>query len=188
MRLEKFIGLLTEHPYKIQVLNRKDFVDSIMEKLKSLTEEINFNCKFGKDGICKRYIGERPVVDIKIKMCCCAGCRDRIGFRKIIYLEDISFLAKNFDEKTGYWREGKGCILPREKRSVTCVGYSCIKDWKNLSERHNALLTFLGKRDTLSNISNILSEINDCHRDIAIAAEKAISIFILINSKKEKEE
>jgi len=42
-----------------------------------------------------------------------------------IYGDDIDLLAKHFEPKIGFWRPGKGCILPRENRSITCLTHSC---------------------------------------------------------------
>lgn len=60
-------------------------------------------------------------------MCCCGGCAGSVGHADTFpkdtrYLEEM---ASYFNAETGYWRKGKGCILPRKYRSVTCLLYNC---------------------------------------------------------------
>ena len=99
----------------------------LWSRLAKLTEKINFDCKFNEKGGCKNHS--------KYITCCCSGCSGSVGhftyrnFDSHTPKEKIEnillFYAKNFDEQDGFWREGKGCILPREKRSQICLTYNC---------------------------------------------------------------
>uniref|UniRef100_A0A6M3JVF2 Uncharacterized protein n=1 Tax=viral metagenome TaxID=1070528 RepID=A0A6M3JVF2_9ZZZZ len=93
------------------------------QKIAELTEYIKYNCGIvdDKDNGKTRCKGGQNIST----GCCCSGCGNTIGYRKGISQTEIPFLAKYFDEKTGYWREDKGCILPRKHRSVTCLVTKC---------------------------------------------------------------
>jgi len=84
-----------------------------------LTEYIDYGCKIKNSG-CKN-------IDYKGRMCCCGACAEVIGHRVAISPREIPFLAKHFNAKTGYWREKKGCILPRKYRSAACLCHKCSK-------------------------------------------------------------
>jgi len=94
-------------------------------ELANLTSLIDFGCKF-KDGKC---------IGSGVEMCCCSGCRGSTGFFRTTFFYDYSrkdriedemlYYAKKFNLKTGFWRKDKGCILPRRKRSATCLTYNC---------------------------------------------------------------
>lgn len=99
--------------------------------LKKSTENINYKCNFDSDGICKDNISI---------MCCCAECFQSCGYLfngpNIIFKSNLKKYIRYFSSKIinnksynkkaiGFWREGKGCILPREMRSHTCLSYHC---------------------------------------------------------------
>lgn len=93
-----------------------------LEGLKKLTDSIDFGCKF-IDGKCQdarkmEWVGNHPA-------CCCKDCAFAAGYHDIMLEKDIVSYAKKFTSKAGFWRKGKGCILPRKMRSITCVAYSC---------------------------------------------------------------
>ena len=94
-------------------------------RLAALTSYIKFECGFDNDGFCKnkQQGGDYP----KRNMCCCSGCHFDIGF---IYqlpadFQVIEEYAKSFNNKTGFWRKGVGCTLPRSHRSPTCLTHNC---------------------------------------------------------------
>ncbi len=101
------------------------------KELKDATGQINFTC-FDEGKKCHGRLKKDPN-----HMCCCQGCHSSLG-----YFEDDLIFEKDFetynslfvyDEKdwrnsTGFWRKGKGCALPRELRSKTCVTYCCESD------------------------------------------------------------
>ena len=95
--------------------------------LVELTEKLNFKCEFDDRGICKSKRNSNYLSDEEAAKCCCHGCRACVGF---IYelpndMRLIKRYARHFDAKTGFWRPGKGCVLPRSMRHKTCVTYNC---------------------------------------------------------------
>ena len=94
--------------------NVKDF-----HSLKSLFEYVDFDCQHNEDGGCKELSESR--------MCCCHDCFDRGGFFRVLIGDDITYYSRKFNvrEKTGFWRKGKGCILPHKMRSVICLTHFC---------------------------------------------------------------
>lgn len=96
-----------------------------------LTSMVDFKCGFNEKGICKshrRYLLEGLLNGREdISMCCCANCRKTIGHmvRLPNHRELLIDIAGMFDEKTGFWRKSKGCILPRGYRSTLCLFYKC---------------------------------------------------------------
>lgn len=138
---------------KLVVLERRKPVDRMLrqgedrngmnwgtyEKLAALTKYIDYDCRFTSLG-CKQYRfkskkekdkrneaykknnGGRPIPSL---MCCCGGCRHSIGHARSFNIDSIAKVARYYNDKTGFWREGKGCILPRKYRSYTCLNHSC---------------------------------------------------------------
>lgn len=86
-----------------------------------LTGLFEFACDF-KNGKCA---GKRDTVK-----CCCSNCASSIGHFGDQWpnnTEALEQLAGYFNPETGFWRVGKGCILPRHRRSLTCAFYVCEK-------------------------------------------------------------
>lgn len=113
------------------------------KKLADLTKHVKFHCNFNSKGRCANYRNNKGAT-----MCCCIGCFTSMGYLNSLPaggyrsymsdgLEDLKFYARRFSEKTivvddfkrkmGFWRPGKGCILPRSYRSRTCLGYDCAR-------------------------------------------------------------
>jgi hypothetical protein len=105
----------------------------------SLTKYIDYKCKFvskKEDGIV--YTG---CTKEKYITCCCGNCYNSVGYLSQLpnSYGDIQQIARCFSvpnvngvwvdkiEKLGFWRRGKGCILPREYRSNTCIVHACHK-------------------------------------------------------------
>jgi hypothetical protein len=86
-----------------------------IKMFKSLTSLIDYKCNFDKYGHCKKHNNSK---------CCCAGCKESIGFLKVIWYKDLPIYAEKFDDNNGFWTP-KGCSLPRELRSPTCLCHSC---------------------------------------------------------------
>ena len=89
----------------------------IIKSLKMISEDIEFPCEFNERG-CQVHDTE---------VCCCQGCHETIGWFDYIPEKDFPLYAKKFSDKNknGFWRKGKGCVLPRELRSTTCVSFLC---------------------------------------------------------------
>jgi hypothetical protein len=92
------------------------------EKRASLTEFISFDCQFNKNGVCKSRIS---VLGEDSKKGCCGGCASRAGFHSVINPKWLPTLEREFDKVNGFWRKGKGCILPRKMRSLICLTTVC---------------------------------------------------------------
>ena len=100
-----------------------------------VTELIDFACDFDDEGRCFAHPIAPP-------SCCCSGCRRHNGYFNSVavgseaeenvvfvplYRNAIKSYNRHFNDKTGFWRAGKGCILPRKYRSTTCVFYNCLE-------------------------------------------------------------
>jgi hypothetical protein len=109
------------------------------QKYAELTSLVDFGCDFDEDGVCKIYQDQnlglkggkaRKEKIEKVSRCCCGGCRASCGYLGSLPNDAnvLRRIAGLFDEKTGFWRLGKGCVLPREYRSNTCLFYMCRRD------------------------------------------------------------
>lgn len=126
-----FVKFLEKTRYIPKIMiSGDDFLERQMHKsvaLKNLTNAIDYKCGvFGPDDKCPGVKnGDWPA-----KGCCCKNCASDHGYFRFIPVELARKLAKHFNEKTGFWRAGKGCVLKRSERSVTCVDYNCFADSK----------------------------------------------------------
>ena len=84
---------------------------------KDFMKHIDFNCQINKTGGCKEF-------PQSVK-CCCHSCYANAGFFRIMVDLDLTKYSRVFSVKTGFWREGKGCILPHKLRSTTCLTAHC---------------------------------------------------------------
>lgn len=89
-----------------------------LKALKRLSQYLPFPCKFDERGYCQSSI-------INTSMCCCRDCVNTMGYLTFVPEQDLWQYAKLYNVKTGYWRKDKGCVLPRELRSKTCLTYYC---------------------------------------------------------------
>lgn len=131
------------------------------ERLANLTKKINYRCYF-KDGECKRYKGKEYPKQKKA-MCCCSNCKYDFGYLKKIYFnqysdedyieEELLYYAKKFSINTGFWRDGIGCILPRNRRSATCLGYNCTD---KLTTEEKLVFTLLYKEEFPDYIESLI--------------------------------
>jgi hypothetical protein len=86
--------------------------------IKGLIKYIDFQCRINpEDGGCK----ETP----SSKKCCCHDCLMNVGYFRIMFEHDVAYYSRRFSVKTGFWRKGKGCILPHHKRSIICLTHNC---------------------------------------------------------------
>jgi hypothetical protein len=89
-------------------------------KLARDTERIDYDCDF-RDGICRSLASGGHG--------CCMKCAGGFGYwaKEGGAVDDDTArrMAEYFEEKTGFLREGTGCILPRELRSPTCLYIHC---------------------------------------------------------------
>lgn len=100
----------------------EDFVS-----LKGLIKYVDFQCDINtKTGGCK--------VTPESKKCCCHNCKNNIGYISFMFEKDILFYSRFFNYQTGFWREGKGCILPHHRRSIVCLTHHC--NWDGDGYKH----------------------------------------------------
>ena len=94
-------------------------VDSYRSLAKQ-TELIDYDCDF-RDGQCRPQRTE--------DRSCCSRCANTFGYwhKEGDTLDDdtVRKLAEFYDERSGFIRDGCGCILPRELRSPTCLYIFC---------------------------------------------------------------
>jgi hypothetical protein len=121
MRRDGFLNLF----FKSQNSDREiignrfgQFAVKDIKDFKQLTALIDYDCRFDKKGVCKQNKGSNNI------MCCCGGCKYTMGYLKTISYFDLPTYTKLFNNETGFWRND-GCSLPRELRSVICLGHNC---------------------------------------------------------------
>lgn len=118
----------------------KTITRKLYKELANLTAKINFRCNF-KNGTCRS--------GRSTERCCCSDCRESFGYLDTIFfavyssdetiLEEILYYIKKFSTITGFWRKDKGCILPRSRRSTTCLTYNCSDE--RFSDEEKLLIT-----------------------------------------------
>ena len=147
MKVEKFVMKALKKGIKFD--NNAHGIDFHQYgKLAALTKYVKYHCEFDSTGRCLNYRSNRYIdTDLnKPTMCCCRGCFNSMGYLYSLpvggygsiigkELADLELYARHFSENTvpldnskmkiGFWRAGKGCILPRSHRSPTCLGYDC---------------------------------------------------------------
>lgn len=102
-------------------------------KFTKMTSILDYGCNFNVNGkICSAH-------DTEV-MCCCRGCLSCIGYLDLIpdnkqIIKEIAFL---FDEKHGFWRKKKGCMLPTKYRSKICITYRCTDARKQRNKTNKA--------------------------------------------------
>lgn len=99
-----------------------------VKDLKTATQYLPFGCQFKSDGTCKtarKHVHKGWNEWRKNEMCCCKHCYKNSGYLDLIHENDISTYNKSFINGVGFWRKNKGCLLPRELRSSTCLLYNC---------------------------------------------------------------
>lgn len=124
MDTAEFIQMyITENSVKIRRITKlySGWPKPFYERLAERTAHVDYACRFDGDS-CFRYKSDSP--DRKAK-CCCSSCAQKIGYYENVDYEDLCALARLYDKELGFWRPGTGCIIPRRKRSSTCLVYHC---------------------------------------------------------------
>lgn len=150
MELGEFKKTLSKGFCRLSHKTREHWPWKLYKKYARLTALIDYKCRFDGSDLCKRYKTKRirKYTD-DTNMCCCYGCARAFGHRSIFPKEneDLRILARHYNKKTGYWRKGKGCVLPRELRSVTCLTHKCTSGMRKIEkELLSALQTFADER------------------------------------------
>lgn len=136
MRLEKFLKEALAKGVIVSNITDLGWVWHTRRKYADLTSLVDFECAFDEDGVCRIYqyqkLGPkggkvRKEKIEKVSRCCCTGCRTSVGYLRSLpnYIGVLMHIAELFNEKTGFWRLGGGCVLPREYRSNICLLYMC---------------------------------------------------------------
>ena len=152
---EKLRRFAEEYAYK-RYVNPKTY-----KKLANLTSKINYGCNF-VDGKCK---------EDRTEMCCCSSCYSSSGHFQERFLtgdaneeaieKELLYYVKKHKEYVGFWRKGKGCVLPRERRSSTCLTYNC--NFDNFSIKEKLLTRVLShSRDFPYYIDIIIDLLKEC--------------------------
>jgi hypothetical protein len=119
----------------------------IYRRLAVLAQRLDFKCTFNANGECSGYTksdGEWQQTDRFYNWhvgSCCTICRKRVGYwdeQPTIDLVQYNTMDKLFG-RYGFWRRGKGCILPWMYRSPTCLAYVC-DDQVEFNSAENLLL------------------------------------------------
>lgn len=122
MEIEKFKTISREGGVDIIPVTRQtNILFRDLSYTKGIFKYLSFDCQISnntkhKSGHCKTFNGA---------WCCCHSCKNSVGFLRIISEHILKKYARHFNEKTGYWRQGKGCILNHTMRSSTCLTYNC---------------------------------------------------------------
>src|SRR6266436_8968356 len=97
-----------------------DFGESweVREAIAENIAKIDFGCDF-KGNTCRAMREDR-------RGCCCESCKSRHGFLEKIKPSALNKVLSLFDNVWGFWRPGKGCILPRKWQSPTCLFFACL--------------------------------------------------------------
>jgi hypothetical protein len=134
MNLEKFLVKVVEKGIELRWTTDEGYMPTHhVDFAKYLTRFMEFGC---------HECGNLHPTHMR----CCRGCEFSVGFFRSfpISLTHLRKYAKLFDEKLGFWTP-KGCSLPREHRSITCVTYYCYSKAK-FSETEKMILTLIRER------------------------------------------
>lgn len=128
MKLEKFVIMCLEREATfVRTLKGWDAIE--YHRLADLTKYVSYDCDFDKSGVCKDYRKKRaPCRSGSDKtMCCCNNCASTIGYLMEIdhNLHIVTKYAELYNKKTGFWKKGVGCTLPRSMRAPICLTYNC---------------------------------------------------------------
>ena len=120
MKKELFATHVTNKGIKILSKNDPNFnIHTLNDfrNLKGFIQYLDFDCQINPKGGCK----ETP----ESLRCCCNNCYHDAAFFHIMMDTDINKYSKQFSIRTGFWRKGKGCVLPHRMRSITCLTHHC---------------------------------------------------------------
>ena len=123
MKKELFTTHVTNKGIKILSKNDSNFNIHVLKNFRDLKEFIqylDFDCQINPKGGCR--------VTPNSLQCCCHNCYHNGGFFNIMMDTDITKYSKHFSIRTGFWRKGKGCVLPHKMRSITCLTHHCNHD------------------------------------------------------------
>lgn len=126
MKTDPFLSLCIKNEVSILIPGDKKLND-----YKRKTKNFNYPCKFDRIGRC--------IATILSSDCGCEDCAYKFGYIKHIRAAQhtINKYAALFDQRTGFWRSNKGCILPRSLRSIKCLTRICITKRKKFESMNS---------------------------------------------------
>ncbi len=151
MKTSKFRVRLKDCGVRFRDFTLNDLSWEDWRVLADLTKYFDFDCQFSETG-CRTqkitlptkqafmdyYYGRKPAWDAEVRrwkskiqrnvMCCCRSCCNTMGWIMYMDKDIVPMMARYYNDKTGFWRPHKGCVLPRIYRSKTCIGFSCGTD------------------------------------------------------------
>ena len=162
--------IVTNHPYGLKWPE--------LFLIKRTTKVIDFMCEF-ENGTCRCY--RRKQYDVRTGSCCDA-CWKNAGYLKVLPKNDtlLRYYGQRFLPEVGFWREGKGCILPRQFRSIVCVRYNC--DSRSRLKENNSP-TVIRLLDLLENLQTPNPAIKSELGKMALAAAQAVLIEIRLKRR-----
>ena len=136
METKEFLDLCISKP-SLNIISEPNME---LKEYKLITKHFNFPCNFDKYGRCIKSVDS---------MCCCRYCATVIGYIHNIRpnnsvenkLDAIKKYADLYNITTGFWNKDKGCVLPHDMRSTTCIGFVC-------HHAHDEFKTLNGKKIT----------------------------------------
>lgn len=143
MRTEPFLSLCIRNEVSILIPR-----DKKLGEYKNKTKDFNYPCKFNRIGKC--------IATVLSSDCGCEDCAYKFGYIRHIRFAQytINKYAALFDQRTGFWRSNKSCILPRNLRSVRCLTHICIakrKEFESMNSKEAVeFIGLLSKYTTLS--------------------------------------
>jgi len=151
MKTGDFLELFMKKRGRVHTSKVHGWEHATFRGLAELTSYLVFSCDFDEKGCCKARRYPRSDKDGVDQMCCCGGCRPCIGFHYQMPADYniIKLYAQHFDEKTGFWRKGTGCALPRLYRSSTCLTYNCDPNYCRPDSHKHLLKCLRGKNNNM---------------------------------------
>ena len=143
MRTEPFLSICVKNEVSILIPS-----DKRLNEYKSATKNFNYPCKFNRMGKC--------IATVLFSDCGCEDCAYKFGYIRHIRSAQwtINKYAALFNQRTGFWRSNKGCILPRNLRSIKCLTRICITKRKQFETMNNKksveFIELLSRYTTLS--------------------------------------
>lgn len=90
-------------------------------RVAKLLSRFDFGCRFNARGLCKRERRLRT----NNKQCCCGACAANAGYLKCLPVKARTRVKRAYEKTDGFWRPKRGCLLPVDFRSVTCLLHRC---------------------------------------------------------------
>jgi len=95
-------------------------------RIANITEYIDFGCRFVKSGKCKNIRNKGGHRRASTATGCCRSfCTYNNGYLRKIPKSAEKEILSLWSTDSGFFRKGKGCVLPRKWRDEICLLYEC---------------------------------------------------------------